>query len=931
MGESMAERHASTRRNAHAGAPDVPLATKFHLPRLRPELLARPRLIDQLNWAAAHELVLVSTPAGFGKTTLLADWARTSGRPVAWLSLDVGDNDPARFWRYVVGALDRVHAGIGDRVLPLLNAPEQPTPEAVVAALVNELTARAGELWLILDDYHVIESRPVHDSLAFLLERLPPHTHAVLASRSDPPLPLPRLRARGQLAELRGADLRFTPEEVAALLRETWGLDLPEESVAVLEARTEGWVSGLQLAALALRGASDPARLIQEFAGSHRYVLDYLTEEVLERQSDDVKAFLLETSVLERLTGPLCDAVTGRCDGQRMLEDLERANLFVVPLDEERRWYRYHHLFADLLRARLHPADPDRVAELHRRAAEWAEAHGLIEDAVHHTLAAGDDAWAAGLVERTVDAVLRRGEGTTLRRWLSLLPWQLVRSHPRLCLVQAIAASNAGHLLAAEPLLQDAERALAVASGEPAELAVGREGSVLANVAAGILLLRASLAVWRGDAERATELAQQAQAHLGEDERGPRFACRWNLAVAEWMRGRLTEAERAFADIVAEGRAAGATHLALSAGAVLGQVQQAQGRLGAALRTYRQGLETASAAGRPVVLSAGMAHAGIAQVLHERNQLDDALRHATEAIALCRQLTSTQPLATALATLAWIRQAQGDTAGAREAIDQAEWAFPGQEIVALHNPVPAERARLLLAQGEVAEASRWVGERGLADGDAPSYPREREFVVLARVLLARDAPDRALDLLARLRAQAEADRRTGSVIEVGALRALAFQQAGKPGLALAALVEVLALSYAEGYVRLYADEGPPMAALLQRFVAAGERGRSAAGGELPVDYLGRLLRAFQQDRQGRAQHPEREARPGMPGRGEVLTGREFEVLGLLAAGKQNREIAEELMVTPATVKKHVTHILDKLGAANRTQAVAHARALALIR
>ncbi len=931
IGESMAEPHAATPRSAHAGAREVLLATRFHLPGLRPELLARPRLIDQLNGAAARELVLVCTPAGFGKTTLLADWVGAGERPVAWLSLDAGDNDPARFWRSVVGAVDRVHSGISDRVLPLLSAPEQTTPEAVVTVLVNELTARGDECWLILDDYHMIESRPVHDSLAFLLERLPPHAHVVLASRSDPPLPLARLRARGQLAELRAADLRFTPEEVAALLRETWGLDLPEESVAVLEARTEGWVSGLQLAALALRGAADPARLVQEFAGSHRYVLDYLTEEVLGRQPDDVQAFLLETSVLERLSGPLCDAVTGRCDGQRMLEDLERANLFLVPLDEERHWYRYHHLFADLLRARLHPADPDRVPELHRRAASWAEEHGLIEDAARHALAAGDDAWAAGLVERSVAEVLRRGEGATLRRWLSMLPRQVVASHPRLCLVQAIAASTAGRLLAAELLLQDAERALATAPSEPHESLAGREGSVLANIPAAITLLRASHAGYRGDAERTTELARQAQAHLAEDERGPRFSCRWNLALADWMRGRLPEAERAFADIVAEGRAAGATHLALSAGAVLGQVQQAQGRLGVALRTYRQGLEFASEAGRPVVLSAGMAHVGIAQVLYERDQLEDALRHATDGIALCSQLTYTQPLATALATLAWIRQARGDTAGAREAIDDAERAFPSQELVALHNPVPAERARLLLAQGDLAEATRWVQERGLADGDAPSYPRERESLVLARVLLARNAPDRALDLLACLRAEAEAQQRTGSVIALGALQARAFQEAGTQELALAALVEVLALSHAEGYVRVYADEGPPMAALLRTLVAAGKRGPPTAGGEIPVNYLGRLLRAFQQDRESRAQHPERETRPGIPGPVEVLTDRELEVLALLAAGKPNREIAEELTVTPDTVKKHVTHILDKLGAANRTQAVARARALALIR
>src|SRR6266540_2680886 len=927
----MMKPHISTSSGLPNKQRDVLLSTKFGIPRIQRDLLARSHLVSSLEEATKRELVLVSTPAGFGKTTLLASWARNTERPVAWLSLDGDDNDPVCFWRYTIAAVDRVHKGIGEHTLSLFNALAQPTSNAVVTALVNELAALPDELVLILDNYHLIESQAVHDSLTFLLEHLPPRMRVVIASRSDPPIPLARFRARGQLAELRAADLRFTLEESAALLRGIWGLNLTEESIAALEERTEGWVTGLQFAALSLRVSPDAARFIQEFRGSHRYVLDYLTEEVLEQQPDDVRSFLLETSILEQLSGPLCDALTGRHDGQEVLEYLERANLFLVPLDEQRRWYRYHHLFADLLRARLHPADPDRVPELHRRAADWAEEHGLIEDATRHALAAGDEAWAAALVERSVDEVLRRGEGVTLRRWLSLLPRQVVASHPRLCLVQAIAASTAGRLLAAELLLQDAERALATAPSQPQVSPAGREGSVLANIPAAITLLRASHAGYRGDAERATELARQAQAHLAEDERGPRFSCRWNLALADWMRGRLTEAERAFAGIVAEGRAAGATHLALSAGAVLGQVQRAQGRLGVALRTYRQGLELASEAGRPVVLSAGMAHVGIAQVFYERDQLEDALRHATDGIALCRQLTFTQPLATALATLAWIRQARGDTAGARAAIGEAARAFPSPEIVALHNPVPAERARLLLAQGDLAEATRWVQEQGLADGDAPSYPQERESLVLARVLLARNAPDRALDLLARLRAEAEAQRRTGSVIELGALKARAFQEAGRQELALAALVEVLALSHAEGYVRVYADEGPPMAALLRTLVAGGKRGPPTGGGEIPVNYLGRLLRAFQQDRESRAQHPERETRPGIPGPVEILTNRELEVLALLATGKPNREIAEELTVTPDTVKKHVTHILDKLGAANRTQAVARARALALIR
>ncbi len=926
----MASSGASIPRGATAGERDALVATKLQVPMLRPDLLARGRLIDSLNQAAARELVLVSTPAGFGKTTLLADWAGIHGRPVAWLALDAGDNDPMRFWRYVVGAVDRVHAGIGDRVLPLLAAPVQPTLEAVVAVLVNELVAHPGEFWLILDDYHVVESRPVQDSLALLLERLPPHAHVVIATRSDPPLPLPRLRARGQLAELRAADLRFTADEVGAVLREVWGLDLPADSVAALAARTEGWVSGLQLAALSLRGAADPARLVEEFTGSHRFVLDYLTEEVLERQSDEVKTFLLDTSVLDRLTGPLCDAVTGRRDGQQMLEDLESANLFLVPLDEQRRWYRYHHLFADLLRARLHPTDPGRVPQLHRRAAGWAEDHGLIEDAVRRALAAGDDAWAARLVERYADGHLRRGEGATLRRWLAVLPRQIVASHPRLCLVEALAATNGGRLTAAEPLLADAERALAAGPAEPGEAPVGWEGGVLANVPAAIALLRASLAAYRGDAARAIELVQQAQAHVAEDEPGPRSSCRWNLALAELTRGRLADAERAFADITAEGWATGQPYLALSAGSVLGQVQRAQGRLGAALRTYRQGLEFAGEASHPAVLAAGMAHAGIADVLYQRDELEDALRHATDGITLCRQLTSTQPLAAALVTLARIRQARGDVAGAREVIDEAVRASPSREIVALHNPVPAERARLLLTCGDVTQAARWVEERGLRDGDAPSYAREREYLILARLLLARNAPEQALDLLGRLRVEANAQQRTGNVIEIGALQTLAFHAAGKPAEALTTLIEVLALGRPEGYVRVFADEGRPMAALLRKLAAAGKRGRQTGLGAIPMDYLGRLLQAFEPDRHSR-QYPARVISTAMPGAVKILTDREGEVLALLAAGKQNWEIADELVVTLDTVKKHVTHILDKLGAANRTQAVARARELALIR
>jgi LuxR family maltose regulon positive regulatory protein len=895
---------------------DVLLSTKFGIPRIRADLLVRSHLVERLEEATTREFVLVSTPAGSGKTTLLASWAKSSERPVAWLSLDGDDNDPVRFWRYIVAAVDRVHKGIGEQVLSLLNPLTQATLKAVVTALVNELASRPGELVLVLDDYHLIESHAVHDSLAFLLEHLSPGMHVVISSRSDPPIPLARFRARGQLAELRAADLRFTLEDAAALLRGVWELNLPEESIAALEERTEGWVTGLQLAALSLRGTSDAARFIQGFTGSNRYILDYLTEEVLEQQTDAVRSFLLETSVLAQLSGPLCDVLTGRGDSQAMLEHLERSNLFLVPLDEERHWYRYHHLFADLLLARLGAADPKRVLELHRKAATWYEEYGMAGDALRHALAADEAVWAARLVEQHVEDLLRRGEGETLRGWLAALPQEVVRSRPRLALAQGIAAFNAGRLRAAEPFLDAAEQALAAAPSEPYEPSIGKEMSMLANVPATIALLRAALVALRGDAQRTTELVRQAQTHLAEDERGPRISVRWNLGQADWMRGRLAEAERAFAGILAEGREAGEPHLMLTAGSVLGRIQRAQGRLEAALRTYQEGLEFAARSGPGVVLSAAVAHVGMAEVLYERNQLEQALNHAREGISLGRQLTSTQTLASGLATLAWIRQARGDPAGAREAMDEAYQVIPNREIVALHNPVPAERARLLLAQGDVQEVVRWVEERGLEDEDESGYARELEYLVLARYLLSRNMTDRALALLERLGAAAKAQARVESLIQVQVLQALGFQAAGQADQAMKVLAQALMQAEPEGYMRTFVDEGRPMAALLHRALARG----------VTSDYIARLLAAFLSVDQGIQASP-----PPVPFPfNEPLSERELEVLHLLASGASNQEIAEELSIALSTARKHVSNIIGKLGVHNRTQAVSRGRDLGLL-
>jgi LuxR family maltose regulon positive regulatory protein len=874
---------------------------------------------------------VVCTPAGFGKTTLLGDWARRSRHPTAWLSLDEGDNDPARFWRYVAAALERVRPGVGEQVGVLLRGPQPPPLEAVVIAVINQLTLLPGgdQVALVLDDYHLVEAPPVHDSVRFLLQRLPPGLRLVLASRADPPLPLARLRARGQLAELRERDLRFTLDETAVFLREAIGLDLPAASVAALQDRTEGWAAGVQLAALSLRGHADPAGFVASFAGSHRYVLDYLTEEVLARQPEPLVRFLLETSVLERLCGPLCDAVTGRTDSQALLETIERASLFLVPLDEVRGWWRYHHLFADLLRARLAHERPQRVAELHRAAAAWHQAHGFADEAVRHALAAGEVAWAARLVERHVEALLRRSEGATLHRWLAALPAETVRARARLCLAQAVTAVVGGRLEAVEPFLAAAERAFAATGEEPHQPSVGRALSVLANVPASIAFLHAELARFRGDPEGAVAFDRQALTHLGEGDWLLGSQVAWNLAVADWLRGRPAQAEPTLADVAAERRAAGEGYLAMRVGYDLGQVQRARGRLGAAAATYQQGLETDGEAGpgRPHV---GMAHVGMAEVLYERDQLDGAHEHATRGVALCRQLAYTQPLATGLGLLARIRQAQGDPAGALEAIGEAERVELSPQVVALLNPVPVWRARLWLARGEVAEAARWAEGLGLSVQDEPSYPREGEYLILARLLLARQQPDQALTLLEWLYTQAAAQGRTGSVIEVRALQALALAAGGDPTAGLSVLAEALALGAPEGYVRVLVDEGAPMARLLGRVAAAQRTGQVTLPGAVPPDYLDRLARAFQPGGAHPAPRTTHQV-AGVAGLLEPLSDRELQVLGLLAAGRSNQQIADELVVVLDTVKKHVGHILDKLGATNRTQAVARARALGLLR
>src|SRR5690349_3513672 len=909
---------------------DVLLATKLQVPRSRPGLVPRRRLADRLEEGLNRGLVLVAAPAGYGKSVLLSEWVRGMTGPVAWLSLDAGDNDPVRFWRHVLAALDLARPGIAERVSPLAGPPALPAYDALVSALINDVAAEPAErdqpdVLLVLDDYHLISSDSVQASVRFLLAHRPPRLRVVLASRSDPPLGLARYRGRGELGEVRAADLRFNVEEAAELLRQV-SADLDLSIAAALAERTEGWAVGLQLAALSLRTQPDVARFVAAFTGSHRYVLDYLTEEVLSRQRPDLRTFLLETSVLERLSGPLCDAVTGRDDGQDLLEEVDRSGLFVVQLDDVRGWWRYHHLFADLLRTRLEQ-DPEHARRLHRNAAGWYERQELPDEAIRHALAADEKEWAARLVEEHFDTVFNlRGEQATIQAWLPALLEDLVRSRPRLLLAQAQMASMRGDLATMEPLLEAAERVIDRADKEPFQPSTGPEGSLLVNARAMLALQRSYAAQLRGDAAATAALTREAMEQLGENELMLSSAVQGFQAMAEWLHGRLAAAAEAFEASIGWWRREGQVTTAWGY-YCLARLHRGQGRLDAAAATCERALEAAGQPGPRLRPAAGPAVVGLGEVAYQRDDLDRALEYVNQGITLCRRFVHTPPLAAGLVTLAWIREAAGDRREARDAMAEAESASAGPS--GLLNPVPAQRARLLLAQGDVAGVAQWVGDCGLDPGDQPNYPNEPGHLVLARLLLARGDAAAAGALLDRLDAAAARQQRTGSVIEIRAIRAMAFAALGDEAGATAALTSALELGWPQGYIRVFTDEGPAMAAVLGMLIAAQRSDQRAA--RIPLTCLARLQRAFGDGQPAGGPAGGRAAAdPRVPRLIEQLTSRELEVLAMLAAGWSNQGIASYLVISLDTVKKHVSHLMGKLGAANRTEAVARGRELGLI-
>jgi len=896
------------------------LTTKIAVPPTRLNIVPRPRLTQLMNAAIQVPLTLLIAPAGWGKTTLLHAWHTDPSRsswPLAWVSLDAGDNDPSRFWTYVITALNTLHPGVGETPLTLLHASPSPLIEVVLTCLLNALTYLSTQTELVLDDYHLIETQLIHDALAYFVEHLPANVHLVLASRSDPLLPLARLRARGALSELRALDLRFSVEETTAFLREVMGLPLSAEQVTALHDRTEGWIAGLQLAALSLQGREDVTSFISAFTGSHRYVVDYLVKEVLLRQPADVQDFLMKTCILDRLCGRLCDAVRGPDNSQARLAQIERSNLFLVALDEERQWYRYHHLFAEVLRTRLRQTHPDLVPELHRRACDWFEHHELFDEAVTHALAIPD-------IERAVRLIEQHGWSSrfqTLLDWLNRLPDAFVRTQPSLCIIHAVMLMLMHQLKQAATRIQDAERCL------EQEMPADQRRIILAVIAAS----RGTLARLLGDYERGVPLARQALDLLPETNSTLLMNMVYlttllTAASAYLVDGDMTSATEGFVETtVASVRALGNLPTTLRSISNLARLQLLQGKLRQSASTIEQVMHMASGHRRLQALLNGADYYFIlGELLREWNQLEQAKKQLEQGMDLDKgALTAEAEMITrGYLALACLQQAHGERIQALETLDVFSRLCRQRGFApALLARGVAVGARIELAQGNLAAAMRWAETSGLSARDDLSYPREQEYLTLARVRIAqgREQPTgpflrEALSLLERLLEDAESKARMRSVIEIIMLRALALEAQGDLAEALTVLGRALGLAQPEGYIRLFLDEGGPLVALLRR---AHQHQIAPAG------YVATLLAASGETTATTLDSASRHSGPLL----ETLTVREREVLRLLITGASNREIAQHLVISINTVKKHVLNICGKLGVQSRAQAIAHARIL----
>lgn len=892
------------------------LTTKFYIPPVRPELVPRPRLIERLNagLGAGCKLVLVSAPPGFGKTTLLGEWAAGCGCRAAWLALDKADNDPARFWAYIIAALQAVCPGVGQAALEALHAArtEPPHIESLLTELVNEI-AELEPVALILDDYHLITAPQINSAMMFLLGNLPPNFHLVIAGRADPPWALARLRSRREVVELRVGDLRFMPDEVATFLNHVMKLDLSAELVAALDARTEGWAAGLQMAALSMQG-QDRAAFVRAFSGSHRYILDYLVEEVLERQPGDVQDFMLKTSILEQMTALLCDAVTSRNDSSAILARLDKSNLFLVALDDQRRWYRYHHLFADLLISRLRQATPDQVPALHCRASEWHESSGLLTEAVTHALAAEDTDRAARLIEGNALALMDHGELTTLAEWLGALPPDVIAARPWLCVARAWALLYAGQLAAIEALLGQAEKGLPPAVAEARHI----QGHIAA--------IRSYHVAMPGNLARSADYARQALELLPVQDLMARGMMALMLAIAQRRAGDLASASETYAQAIAISQAGGDSHVNMLTRCNLAGLRRDQGRLTEAAAMYRELIRPADdRAGRPGNVRlpiAGLACTNLTFVLAEWNDLDTAWRYVREGIEISKRWGHAEFIVSGYLRLAELALVMGDAPGVAEAMRIAR---QHQQDLPWIPSLEALEAELDLRLGNVASAARWAQDKRLSARDAISYADRLVYFTFARLLYAQGRYAEASTVWARLLSLAESCGALDLAIRLLAMQSLTLQAQGQDELARVTLRRALTLAQPEGYVRSFVDEGEPLRLLiadLRLWIARQSRSQD----QKLIGYVDKLLAAFAPA----ASMPQ----PGIvnlkPALAEPLSERELEVLRFLTTDLSTPEIAQELVVSANTVRSHIKNIYGKLNVHNRIEAIQQAKTLGLV-
>jgi LuxR family maltose regulon positive regulatory protein len=893
------------------------LVTKLYIPPTRTELVHRPSLIERLNDGLDRKLTLISAPAGFGKTTLVSHWVENlrDDQPikVAWLSLDEDDNDSVRFLTYFISALNQIEGiedDFGRGALSMLQASQPPSANTILVSLINDLAAIPEKIIFILDDYHLIEAEPVNQALVFLLENLPPQLHLVIATRQDPPLSLGRLRARDQVNEIRALDLRFSESEAADFLNQVMGLNLSSEDIAKLETRTEGWIAGLQLAAISMRGNEDRVGFIESFTGGHRLVLDFLIEEVLGQQLESIQNFLLQTAILDRMTGSLCDALTGQKNGQETLETLDRANLFIVPLDETRRWYRYHHLFADLLRQRLRQIQPEELLNLHVRAGEWFKNQGLNREAIKHSIDGKDYQNAAELIKTIAIDTIQQGAHTTVAGWINVLPDEFVKAHPYLCVLHAWALQLTGELKTGEARLMDAENALKSQSYKTD----GADDSIH-----GLIHSRRAYASFMiGDHIHTISHAKQALDQLHENATLIRVQTALYLGVAYRYSGQLRAALDVYNEILLTAQNMDGNSVAVLCYLHMGDLHSEMAQLHRAKDTYEGALKfTEQRIGRPEMPFTGYVYVGIGSILRQWNQLEEAYRFTVKGLALCRDWNVTDILAFSCLELAYLHQALGNIDQEGKFLQEAIQLFDsisswGSKIAAAHS------VKFGLARGDIEFAESWAQTNDLdVDGDYEHY-REIEYLVLARVLIAQERFEEAHSLVERICRIAQEIGKRQTEFEALILLSLVCSAQGETDQALGYLEKALSIGEPQGYIRIFVDEGPPMASLLYE----------ALKREITPDHVQRLLAAFPDTDPKEAVSTKLQVdRSGLI---EPLSEREIEVLQFLAKGLTNQVVATRLFISLHTVKAHTRNIYSKLGVNNRTQAVDRARTLGIL-